>query len=240
MMFKLCRSTEVIGGIRAFSVSIIRASRRIIRFLQFQFQRRFLDFPALKFDFGSTEANEFIKNEINGADLYVEFGAGASTIYAAEVGKKTLSIEADHFFAKKIVDIIEEMDLDTSVELIVRKIGVITQWSRPIGVTTRLRKEKFSRYSDFPKFDDAACSKVFVLIDGRFRIAAALKAGKALSRCEDYTIVVDDCEGRDYFSVLEDKFEISDVKGRLGVFKRARLLEPDYEKGLENYRYCPN
>ena len=52
--------------------------------------------------FGSSNANDFIKNQIKKSNFIFEFGSGSSTLYYYKLKKDFISIELDNDFIKSL------------------------------------------------------------------------------------------------------------------------------------------
>ena len=64
-----------------------------------------------------------------------------------------------------------------------------------------------------------------VLIDGRFRIACALKAIKELVKYDDWILVVDDFIGRESYKIITEYAEIYRVIGTTAFLKKKIFLK---------------
>jgi hypothetical protein len=108
-------------------------------------------------------------------------------------------------------------------------IGPTIEWGRPWRkrFLSPARRRAFARYSDFPsRAGSSVDDPVRVLVDGRFRVACALKSLRALRGQEGWTLIVDDYTGRSGYHVMENFATAERFVGRMAVFKSLTLREP--------------
>ena len=189
--------------------------------------------------FRTDEDVEWFKSHLSTATGLVEFGAGGSTLLAAKLGKPFISIESHSEFHEKIRQKIEEKGLldEENQFFIHRSIGKTRAWGKPYGVGpfSSERKQQFRAFSNFPnEFINRIGPKPLVLIDGRFRLASALKSiGPALVEREGM-IIIDDYRGRKFYHDVEKFAQITDRSGRMICLSRAKSApEADLKKRIE-------
>ena len=80
-----------------------------------------------------------------------------------------------------------------------------------------------------------------MLVDGRFRVACALKAVRMLSSQDEWSIIVDDYTGRPSYEVITEFAQIDKFVGRMAVFTRAKDVDPELlESTIREYEIVPD
>jgi hypothetical protein len=150
----------------------------------------------------------------SGVKVFLEYGSGSSTIYAAEHGvENIISIDSD----PKWVSMIKEKIINFSCESYIEhcNIGEISSWGNPINNELI---NNFHEYSVMPWHIAKEKNLVpeLILIDGRFRVACFLYS---LICCQAGTkILFDDYLTRDFYHVVERFCKLSEMRGRMAVF----------------------
>ena len=70
-----------------------------------------------------------------------------------------------------------------------------------------------------------------ILIDGRFRVACALKAIKSLKHQDNWVIIVDDYLGREEYKIIEEFSNLDVVLGTTAFFSK-KLFSNDIDKAI--------
>jgi hypothetical protein len=168
------------------------------------------------------EAAEAFRARLKRSEGYLEFGSGGSTGEAARLRVRTLSAEADRFFAEAMR---QSLPHDAPVEIMDIYIGFTRDWSRPVFTSpTASRLKRWRRYSSAPfrRLDELGWFPDFILIDGRFRRACALQAAReALTHAHRVALMVDDyfdC-GREHYHVVEQWLGHPERVGRAAIFE---------------------
>ena len=159
---------------------------------------------------------------------YLEFGSGGSTIEAGRQCVRTLSVEADGFFAAAVRKALAD---GARVEILHVEIGLTREWSRPVFTSpTTARVERWGRYyrRPFERLEDLGWFPDFVLIDGRFRRACALEtARRAAEANRELKLLFDDYTYEDRgYSAVEAWLGRPDRIGRAALFDvgKSKLL----------------
>jgi hypothetical protein len=152
--------------------------------------------------------------------FYLEFGSGGSTVLAARLGIKTLSVESDRFFAKAVL---AKLPVGAPTEILTPNIGLTKQWGVPVlKRRSERRLARWARYIDAPfeRLREAgAAFPDLVLVDGRFRVACALESARqATLRSRNLTIFFDDYAGRPFYEGVEAYLGAPDIVGRVALF----------------------
>lgn len=153
---------------------------------------------------------------------YLEYGSGGSTLAADRAGVPTVSVEGDAFYARSVA---RRLSAGTRVTMLPVDIGLTGFWGLPIFRTpTPARLRAWRSYVDAPFRDPSARPfPDFVLVDGRFRRACALKAvHEAQRRGATVTVMIDDyTDGRDHYAAIEPILGAPALHGRAAVFESA-------------------
>lgn len=152
---------------------------------------------------------------------YFEYGSGGSTVYALNCSniEHVYSVESDKKWIlkieseignKKIKDKLQFMELDLHVEP--------NSWGTPIIDD----KPKWHLYSDaILQLNQETIQKInVILIDGRFRVACALKLYQHIN--DDCIILFDDFFPRPHYHIVLDYYEIIDksADNNMAVLKK--------------------
>lgn len=178
--------------------------------------------------FGSSKANDWFLDAIKTSQRYLEFGTGGSTYTAAKVGVELVAIDSDREFLdavrKKIADGgFADPNKQTYVHA---DIGTTGGRGRPLHwkKADPARLDQFRRYSDPPApCFNGGTTPDLVLVDGRFRVACALKALRMLQGRQGWTLAVDDFVPRRQYHVIADFAEVDEyVADRIAVFHSTK------------------
>lgn len=172
--------------------------------------------------FGSLDAIDFFEKNLSKSMIYLEWGAGGSTVCALRLQKKMYTIDSDKKYLKKIMQHVGNVSQSCNYKLIYRNIGPVGRWGYPIFYN-KLFFDRYKKYSDLPDFDTFPD---FILIDGRFRVACALKIAEYChtNNIETVNLCVDDYIKRDHYNIIEKYFVLSNVYGSMAVFNSVRSI----------------
>jgi hypothetical protein len=194
-------------------------------YLTFKARQRFREFsvPDLP-HFDSDDSTQWFLSKLAGATRYLEFGTGGSTYQASKLGIDFVAVDSDAEFLDAVRHkiISDGYGRDNQV-LRHADIGRTGEWGRPYGRVNDARLAAFRAYSDPPAASGDVPLPDLVLVDGRFRVACALKSLNMLWSAKGWTIVVDDYAQRSHYHVIADYAEISLV-GRMGVITAAKPI----------------
>lgn len=187
-------------------------------------KQRLVDFdvPSLP-HFDSDETTRWFMSKLAESKMYLEYGSGGSTCLAAKNGIRFVSVDSDRFFLNSVKKKIIKEGINREADQVFHHadIGVTGGWGKPIilGEPSAARLEKFRRYSDFPKeIGSRFPLPDLVLVDGRFRVACALKTLKALQAEKDWLLLVDDYVNRPSYQVILEFGVLQGYVGRMAVF----------------------
>jgi len=153
---------------------------------------------------------------------YLEYGCGASTVYAFDVARvgSVISVESDREWAQKVVTSLGTASDSPSRLLIAHcDIGEVGQWGAPVS------NERVNDYWQYMCMPWNIASKHglvpdTILVDGRFRVASFLYS--LLAAREGATLLFDDYLTRPQYSAVERYCRLRERRGRMGVFTVAK------------------
>ena len=147
------------------------------------------------------------------ASVVLEYGAGGSTLLAAEMGKTVISVESDVEWLEGMREWFDRHPPKGDVVLHHADIGPTGKWGMPTGPKAF---RKFPGYAldiwDHPRFRHPD----LVLIDGRFRPACLLATAFRITR--PVTVLFDDYVGRAPYHGIEAMFRPTALYGRMAEF----------------------
>ena len=203
---------------------LVSQKLRSRRFWQYAIAQRFgqirvPDTPHFDFE----ETVEWFTEQLREHNLMVEFGSGGSTFLSARLNTPFITTESDPYFLRALKRKIAAEGLLNPNQQHYRyaNIGLTGLWGYPVllGWPSAQRLARFAAYSEFPnEAIDQPYESILVFIDGRFRVACALKALAALQTRTKWTLVIDDYKKRPQYSVVEMFAPLRQMVGRMAVF----------------------
>lgn len=151
------------------------------------------------------------------AGVILEYGSGGSTVLAAELGKRVMSVESDKAWAQMMRGWFAENPCPGEVDIIWSDIGPTREWGHPVDDRGWKR---FARYPlevwDLPEFTHPDV----VLVDGRFRVGCALATAYRIER--PVSLFFDDYVPRKRFHEVEEFIgPPAEIAGRMARFEIA-------------------
>jgi hypothetical protein len=140
------------------------------------------------------------------------------------LGVNFIAVDTDPYFLDSVRAKIRAAGLNRTGQVFRHAdIGWTGTWGVPLGRVTEARREMFRHASDPPPecFDGRLPD--LVLIDGRFRVACALKVFNMLRLQTGWTVVIDDYADRPKYHESEDYAQVDRV-GRMAVIHSARQV----------------
>jgi hypothetical protein len=168
--------------------------------------------------------------------FYLEYGSGSSTVLAARLKKPFISVETDRFFLKAVHKKIGT--LAPGQHLLYADIGPIgPQYGAPLFKTpTDRRLEMWKLYVLLPwRHLEQGLLPDFVMIDGRFRVAAALTSCAHLLDSPESRIVIDDYVGRPHYKSVEQYARLVCIYGHMAVFKPPLQNSPQLQEAIHRF-----
>lgn len=205
---------------------------RPLTFLRFLIKQRIVGFKTQSkphFEFKETTA--WFSEKLASSHRYLEFGAGGSTFLAAELHKPFVCVESDPYYLRAVKKRIKAAGLlDRDHQTFCHSsMGLTGPWGCPIyfGRPSKRKLRAFARYSEPPAICKSGGFRPdFVLVDGRFRVACALKTARFLGLSQDWTLAVDDYVDRPEYHVVETFLKLERRIGLMAVFTAPEKLDP--------------
>lgn len=155
---------------------------------------------------------------VNGANTYLEYGCGGSTVLAAKAGVRNIfAVDTSRDWLHAVRD--GTKDLGAQITLSHCDLGNVREWGYPADNT---KMHNFHRYAVLPweATEKAGLVPDLVLVDGRFRVASFLYS--LLCAQPGTTILFDDYTDRPQYHIVEQFCPMMESHGRMGVFKAGR------------------
>jgi len=190
--------------------------------IRFEIRQRLIGFKVPAAPHMDPEGMRLFEDSLRRSRHYLEFGAGGSTVMAAGMGKKGVSVEGDRRYCRDVRAKLHGMP--ETMKLIYVDIGSTGAWGYPRNLKpTRKSVEAWARYVSTPFENLQEEFYDLVLVDGRFRVACALRticeAGK---RNAEVRLLVDDYHDeedcRPHYKVIEAFVPLTRIVGRMAVF----------------------
>ena len=183
------------------------------------------------------EALQVLKDGLDACSAYLEYGAGGSTVLAAQTGKAVFSVETHVEYAAAVR---EALPPGANVQITTVDIGTIRLWGVPVDVRpTRENVAKWAPYAQAPwrlVDEEGGPQPDLVLVDGRFRVASAMTSLGRLQGLPDARVMVDDYAMRPEYWVLEAVGELQGIHGRAAVFAPRPIDHDKLQAWLQEYR----
>lgn len=212
----------------------------IYEYLKFYFTQRFKGFKISTTPrFGFDTTTKWFTTKLIESNMYIEFGSGSSTYFAAKNGKAFVTVDSDKYFLNSVKNKIMEDGFlnENNQKYIFSNIGLTYRWGFPLIVKkpSKERLNQFRRYSDFPVSQNTT-SPLLILVDGRFRVACTLKALRQLRNDNSFTLVVDDYEDRPYYKIIENFGVLDRLVGRMAVFNAVKIVDDGvFKEAINKY-----
>jgi len=146
---------------------------------------------------------------------------------AARMNKRFISVETDPYYLRAVAEKIGTLASDQ--RLIYSDVGLTGPWGTPFfRRMTPQRLVRWTNYLEAPwRFIRADDVPDLVLIDGRFRVAAALTCCLHLVGSPDSRILVDDYEADRNYYPIEQHATLTATVGRMAIFQPAPQIRAD-------------
>jgi hypothetical protein len=178
-----------------------------------------------------------LARHLRAADVYLEYGAGGSTVLAAGLCPTVVSAESDRAFLHAVTRKVREVHPACRFYPVHCDIGPTGPWGRPRPA--RPLADAWRRYPDAPweVLHQLHLEPTLVLIDGRFRVACALRVLLEWRARPGALMLFDDFTTRRYYRVvLEFAGEVERGRRLVVLRPKAVLDEPRGRALLEQYR----
>lgn len=210
----------------------LTACREILRFA---IQQRSSGFQIGDRPWLDEESGELFLRMITDSRSYLEYGSGGSTVLAASLNKPFVSVDTDRYLIAAVRRKIGELASNQHLEH--ANIGwtkihgyPVVKW--PYAIT----RKRWKAYVEKPwRCVDNNLLPDLVLIDGRFRAAAALTSCVHLAGSPNCRILVDDYVMRPHYHVIADYAELLEVKGRMAIFRPPAKCPAGIRQAIDQY-----
>lgn len=168
---------------------------------------------------------ELLAFHLHHSTNYLEFGSGYSTYLACTCSsiETVVSVETWEQWIVKLrayYSEIEQAESSGKLHFQLVNIGPVKAWGYP---EDQSYKHLWPEYSQAPSFDDRQYD--LVLLDGRFRVACALKG--ILSLSEDCTLLMHDYPSRPEYGIVEDFWLQTECVDSLSAFRKKETIDKD-------------
>jgi hypothetical protein len=221
----------------------LKAKGRVFSFLEaIRFQTSGTDHSDLTRGVGfGDEADQFFAATMGSCQTYLEFGSGASTFAAAELGIPLVTVESDSRFLEQVESVCDPLPMSRGGggerRFIHADIGRVRPWGQPLWRSFPDRR-RMTR-AVYPTAPWNVLGRDFradvVLIDGRFRVACAL-ATVILQQDQEWIIMFDDYRERPEYWQFEAHAELVSLHGRMAEFRPRQGLNLD--AAFVHFREC--
>lgn len=175
--------------------------------------------------------DELFKKTTAAADVYAEYGCGASTLWVANhTRSRVISVDSSEQWLGAVKQGCRNPD---AVTLHFSDVGKVGDWGTPVGYEKR---DNFDDYTDWIWKQNL--SPDVVLIDGRFRVCSFLTS--LLFAKEGTRILFDDYTNRERYHVVELFLRPVQTCGRQALFlvPRKESLDPQkIREGIRQFRF---
>jgi hypothetical protein len=184
---------------------------------------------------------DYFRQLVSGAQNYLEYGSGGSTLMAHRYVRNLVSVESDRRFLRAVQRRLERQEPAAETTLIHVNIGITEHWGKP--VFTKPTSRRLRRWRDYARapwnfFRSHSLEPDLILIDGRFRVACALESLLNLSPENPCRILVDDYASRPEYQAVEQVADLVEMKGRMAVFAKRPDMDRERCKILVERHYA--
>ena len=170
---------------------------------------------------------------------YLEFGAGGTTLIAAQHVEFLISVESDRLYRDLVRSSVEALEVGAETHLLHGDFGITAGWGKPLF---KLNGYSFSgkNYVNAPwALIEQKQRKIdFVLVDGRYRAACVCKALLSPSTSHSMILLDDFSDRQEYHGVL-DVADVLERPGRSILLRRKSDFDVEVcEKLLQKSLYC--
>lgn len=164
------------------------------------------------------EEINFLESRLNQSSVYLEFGAGGSTVLAGKSNTitKAVVVETDLDYLRKVRDLVPP----EKFFFLFFDVGPTATWGKP---KSRIKEETFHLYSRqaFQYLRDMKLSPDLIFIDGRFRVQTFARS--YLSSKPGTRIIVDDFDDRPNYQAISTILKPAARIGTMAEFIVPRI-----------------
>ena len=185
------------------------------------------------------EALEYFLSRVLRGCLYMEYGSGGSTVLAASAGAQVISVETDPHYLRSVSKKVAVAAPGTHAGLVHADIGLTREWGRPVLTRpTARRVAAWTRYLEVPWSSPELGDRKpdVILVDGRFRVAAALTCLKHLGADGGSEILFDDYLDRPHYREVERFMPVAGTVGRMAIFKPVPVALEQLSLAIDQFK----
>lgn len=214
------------------SVWRYRDFRELCRFAA---RQRRLDFQIGDQPWLDEESKAFFLPMLEKSKCYLEYGSGGSTVLAARLNKPFVCIDTDRYFLEAVRRKIGK--LAPNQLLVHGNIGWTREFGCPVFKTpSASRRKKWKAYVEHPwQLIGPRLLPDLVMVDGRFRVAAALTSCAHLTNSPESLIVVDDYLTRPYYHVIEKYLRLVGIRGSMAILQPSPASSAKIQNAIDHY-----
>lgn len=204
-------------------------------FLKFALRQRFSTIQIGDRPWLDEEAGEYFLQRLRQSNSFLEYGSGGSTVLAKSLGKPFISVETDRFLQKAVRKKIGLLAPDQHLDY--ANIGWTWVHGYPVFRSVNAaRLRRWKAYVELPwRYAAQGHLPDLVLIDGRFRVAAALTSCVYLAGASDSRILVDDYAPRPWYHPVAEYARLLEMKGRMAVFQPPMERPPGILDAIDHF-----
>ena len=175
----------------------------------------------------TAESLALFEKYLHRSENYAEVGSGGSTLYALQLPniKHVWSVESDRAWYEKLKSqSVYKANQERITYLLADLKCKPNDWGNPSELTTLQDKENYSSALLQHPVEKFSC----VLLDGRFRVACALKLHAHLSN--ECVVLLDDFVSRSFYNVVLKYFDVLEKSdSMIALAKKPNVTVPSEE-----------
>lgn len=205
------------------------------RLLKFSARRRLKGFEIGDQPWMDDVSREIFDRMLRSSARYLEYGSGGSTVSAKKLAKAFISVDTDPFMVKAVRRKVGKLAPDQ--HLLYANIGWTGIHGFPVFRSENAaRRKRWKAYVELPWHrTDRSHPPDLVLVDGRFRVAAALTSCARLAGALESRIVVDDYISRPWYHFIADYAKLIEIKGRMAVFQPPAECSSELLEAVQHF-----
>jgi hypothetical protein len=216
------------AGVRVAKAVLPAPAREFIYGVAFEIRARTANWEIEETPHVPPRAAARFMAEIATSRVYLEFGAGGSTIAAVQNCPFVITVESDPRFLSAVTTKAERNKIGEYHPLHA-DIGWTSEWGVPTFKTpTPPRVQRWKGYpqAPWPLLRERGLEPDMILIDGRFRVACALQSLLELPQGSDCRFFFDDVAAGDYYaSPLQPFVQDFQMQDRLATFRKSNSFD---------------
>jgi hypothetical protein len=212
--------TDSVCDKRSSRGKFVAKIKRVLDLLHFFYVQRVKGYDTPEAPSFDAETTALFEVEIKRASRYLEFGSGGSTVLAGELGIPTVSVENDRYYGQAVR---RALSANANVTMLIPNLGLNGPWGTPLRPSVEKGRTYVSApFNGSPEFPD------LILVDGRYRVAAALEAARQANRgAHRAKLIFDDYVNRSHYHIVEYFLGKPETYGRSALFQIGDQAVPE-------------